>query len=174
MIERGGWGTLPGVMKRFSSWVSVGAGAVLALAGVTGNAAFNEPVGAALAGVMLRHFDGNADQILDGGEWQSGIGDSFRELDAGGDGVISAEELDGLRETLGSEVGELAAGVLVLVIRQVVMTLDENGDKLVSREEFAALSGRLFETLDVDADGSLSAAEAAALPERLLKKAVGG
>jgi Ca2+-binding EF-hand superfamily protein len=56
--------------------------------------------------------------------------DSFRILDADGDGKVSAVELVGLMRRLGDDVSDEAAA-------KAVELMDSDGDGLVSLEEFA-------------------------------------
>ena len=56
--------------------------------------------------------------------------DSFRILDADGDGKVSATELVGLMRSLGDEVSDEAAA-------RAVELMDADGDGLVSLDEFA-------------------------------------
>lgn len=62
--------------------------------------------------------------------------ESFRLIDANGDGLISASELVRLMEAMGDEVTQEAAD-------EAVQLMDSDGDGLISLEEFAGyLAGR--------------------------------
>jgi Ca2+-binding EF-hand superfamily protein len=123
--------------------------------------------GGPLAGLILKHFDLNTDEKLDAGEWQEGLRGSFSSLDADADGLIQISEVDALREDIAEDTGELVAGLVLVVIRSILSSLDSDGDKAVSREEFGKLSTELFTRMDADKDGTLSREELASLPAKL-------
>jgi hypothetical protein len=126
------------------------------------------PGAEALAGVILDEFDTNADAKLDQGEWQGGIGDSFGSLDTNGDGSIASNEVDGIKGDLASKTGDLTASVLVVVVKQVLLALDSDKDRLVSKKEYDTLSNDVFEKLDSDKDKILGKAELSELPVKLI------
>jgi Ca2+-binding EF-hand superfamily protein len=126
-----------------------------------------DPASEALASLIFKEFDTNSDDIIDSGEWQGGIQASFEDMDVNADGSIALNEVETLSSDIANETGELVAGLVVLFIKQVVMSLDENKDKLVGRAEFDHLSSDLFNKLDGDKNGSLSREEVAVLPEKL-------
>lgn len=126
------------------------------------------PGSEALAGLIMGEFDTNSDTKLDHGEWQGGIGDSFADLDGNADGSIASDELDGIKGDVASKTGDLTAGVLVAIIKQIILSLDSDKDKLVSRKEYDTLSNSVFEKLDADKDKSLTSAELAELPVKLI------
>ena len=126
------------------------------------------PGGEALAGIILDQFDTNSDKMLDPGEWQGWIGASFGDLDGNGDGSIAADEVDGLKGDLASETGDFTAGLLVAIIKQVIVSLDTDKDKLVSRKEYDTLSNDVFDKLDADKNKSLTNGELADLPLKLI------
>ena len=61
--------------------------------------------------------------------------DTFRLIDANGDGLISAAEFKRLMDTLGDAITDDAAA-------EAVRLLDTDGDGLVSLEEFAGYLSR--------------------------------
>jgi len=128
------------------------------------------PGGEALASLISGEFDTNSDDILDAGEWQTGIGGSFDKMDSNGDGSIAPDEAGSLESEIADKTGELAAALVVALIKQVIASLDTDGDKLVSRKEYGKLSLEVFTKLDADKDSSLTQAELADLPLKLLTK----
>lgn len=128
------------------------------------------PGGEALAGLITDEFDTNSDQVLDAGEWQAGIGESFGKLDANGDGSIAPDEAGSLSSEIAEKTGELAAALVVGLIKQAIASLDSDGDNLVSRKEYNKLSLDIFGKLDTNKNNSLTQTELADLPVKLLAK----
>lgn len=119
----------------------------------------------ALAGLITKQFDTNADTILDAGEWQAGIEKGFQEIDSNGDGSITAAELDALADPIGNETGEFAAKLVTVLIKQVVLTMDSDKDGSVSLKEYTAQATSIFTKLDTSKSGSVEQAE---LPTKLI------
>lgn len=142
--------------------------AVLLLCSTTLSAAL--PGAESLAKLIAKEFDTNADDILDAGEWQSGIADGFSKLDANGDGSIKPEEAENLKSDISNDSGDLAATLIVALIQQVLTALDADGDKSVSRKEYDELSLTIFGRLDADKSNSLTLAELGELPLKLISK----
>lgn len=134
------------------------------------------PVSAALPGaeslakLILSQFDTNNDDSIDSGEWQNGITGSFAKLDGNSDGSLQADEVDLLTKDIAEETGDFAAGLMVALIKQVVLSLDSDGDKLVSRKEYATLTTDIFTKLDTDKSNSLTLAELSELPLKMIVK----
>jgi hypothetical protein len=128
------------------------------------------PGAESLAKLILHEFDTNTDDRVASGEWQGGITGSFDDLDANGDGSVEADEVNGLAGDIAEQTGDLAAGLIVALIKQIVLTLDSDGDKLVSRKEYSELSTSIFTKLDTDKDNSLTIAELSELPVKALVK----
>lgn len=122
-----------------------------------------------LVGLISKHFDSNSDGSIDTGEWQGGMAASFDDMDANGDGSISGDDVDALKKTISEETGDIGATIAVALIRQIVMSLDKDSDKLVSRKEFSDGGEAMFKKLDADSDGQVTKAELVELPTRLLK-----
>lgn len=128
------------------------------------------PGAESLAKLITKQFDTNSDEILDAGEWQTGIADSFSELDANNDGFIKPEESENLKDDIAAESGDIAAVLIVALIQQVLTALDANSDKAVSRKEYDELSLTIFGRLDADKNNSLTLAELSELPVKLIAK----
>lgn len=128
------------------------------------------PGAEALAKLIAQEFDTNADGLLDQGEWQNGIGGSFDKMDTNRDGSIKPEEVDAMGDDIAAEAGDIGGVVLVALIKQALLTLDQDGDKAVSRKEFDALTDGIFTKLDADKSASLTPAELSDLPVKMLTK----
>jgi hypothetical protein len=123
-----------------------------------------------LAQLIVAEFDTNSDGVLDSGEWQGGIKKAFAKLDANGDGSIAPGEIEELGGEIAQQTGELTGGLIVAIIKRVLLTLDTDGDKLVSRKEYEALSEVMFVRLDADKTATLSIAELSEIPVKLIAK----
>ena len=128
------------------------------------------PGAESLAKLITKQFDTNSDSIIDAGEWQTGIADSFSKLDANSDGLIKPEESENLKGEIAEESGDIAAVLIVALIQQVLTALDSDGDKAVSRKEYDELSLTIFTRLDADKSNSLTLAELSELPVKLIVK----
>ncbi|MBB5034468.1 EF-hand domain-containing protein [Prosthecobacter vanneervenii] len=128
------------------------------------------PGAESLARLITREFDTNSDETLDQGEWQGGIARSFDRLDKNLDSSIKAEEVDALQGDLAEEAGNLGGTIIVALIKQVLMSLDQDGDKAVSRKEYDALTDSIFTRLDADKNASLTLSELADLPVKMVTK----
>lgn len=128
------------------------------------------PGAESLAKLITKQFDTNSDDLIDAGEWQTGIADSFSKLDANNDGLIKPEESKNLQGDIAEESGDIAATLIVALIQQVLSALDSDGDKAVSRKEYDELSLTIFGRLDADKNNSLTLAELSELPVKLITK----
>ena len=126
------------------------------------------PGAGVLADIVLKQFDTNGDAKIDTGEWQAGITASFAEMDADGDGRITAEEMDAVGAGVGKEIGEAAGAVVAKLIKGLLLTMDADKDGVVSRDEFAKATGELFAKLDTNRDAELTRAELLLLPVKML------
>ena len=142
--------------------------AVIALPSVPGFAAL--PGADLLAKVITKQFDTNSDGLIDQGEWQNGIAQGFKELDADHDGCITGKELDGLAGPLAEETGDLAASLVAGMIKKLVLTMDKDKDGSVSEKEFNELGNDFFTKLDTNKNGSIEAAELLELPAKIFTK----
>jgi hypothetical protein len=122
----------------------------------------------ALAKLINSQFDLNTDQAIDADEWQSGISRSFNDMDSNSDGSLTPDEIDGLRGDIAKETGELSSGIVVAIIKQVILTFDKDGDMTVSHKEYDEPSEAIFKKLDADSNYSLSNAELANLPVKVI------
>lgn len=123
-----------------------------------------------LAKLIIHEFDKNTDDIVNAGEWLSGLAKSFGKIDVNDDNSLHADEVDSLKKDLTEKTGEVTAGLIVALVKQLLMTLDSNGDKLVSLKEYDTLSTNIFTKLDTDKGNSLSLAEISELPVKMIAK----
>ena len=128
------------------------------------------PGAESLARLIIHEFDTNTNDAIDAGEWQAGIAGSFDKLDANGDGSLQGDEAESLNKDISKQTGELAAGFIVALVKQAVLSLDSDGNNLVSRKEYDTLSTDIFTKLDADKNNSLSLAELSELPVKLFTK----
>lgn len=142
--------------------------ALLLLCSTTLSAAL--PGAESLAKLIAKQFDTNSDSLIDAGEWQTGIAESFSKLDANNDGSIKPEEADSLKADIAQDSGDIAAAIVVLLIQQILSALDSDGDMAVSRKEYDELSLTIFTRLDADKSNNLTLAELAELPMKLITK----
>ena len=134
----------------------------------SGSLAAAIPGAEALAKLIASEFDTNSDDVLDQGEWQNGIAESFGKLDSNNDGGIKADEVDGMQEDISEEAGDVGGTIIVALIKQLLFSLDADGDKIVSRKEYDTLADRIFEKLNADKNLNLTLAELAKLPVKLI------
>ena len=123
-----------------------------------------------LARLITHEFDTNSDGNLDQGEWQNGIAGSFDKLDTNHDGSIKPDEVDAMSNDISAEAGDIGGVIIVALIKQALLALDQDGDKVVSRKEFDALTDGLFTRLDADKNASLTPAELSELPVKIVMK----
>ncbi|WP_395749529.1 hypothetical protein [Prosthecobacter sp.] len=128
------------------------------------------PGAESLAKLIAHEFDTNSDDKLDQGEWQNGISGSFDKLDTNRDGSIKTDEVDALSNDIAAEAGDIGGVIIVALIKQVLLTLDTDKDKAVSRKEYDTLTDGIFTKLDTDKNSSLTLAELSELPEKILAK----
>lgn len=106
---------------------------------------------------MLTRADANSDGNITRDEFLAGPTERFQRMDANNDGVITAAERPQRRERPEGERRE----------RRERANPDANGDRQISRAEFATMSASMFERLDANDDNRVTREEAeAARPHR--------
>jgi Ca2+-binding EF-hand superfamily protein len=126
------------------------------------------PGSEALVGLILEEMDLNADGIIDAGEWQSGTAKGFEEIDTNHDGNITEQEIDALSGPISETTGDIGAKLAVVLIKKLMMSLDTNGDKIISKAEYTKGCEAIFKKLDANHDGQISKEELTDLPLKLL------
>ncbi|WP_417278001.1 EF-hand domain-containing protein [Celeribacter sp.] len=101
----------------------------------------------AIAATNVMAYDSNGDSVLTRAEFQELQIDSFKVLDADGDGSVTLAEID-----------SLAAAKDVNVSGKRVMVRDTNGDGAVTQTEYLAVAPG-FQKADVNNDGVLAGKE---------------
>ncbi|MFT3914166.1 MAG: EF-hand domain-containing protein [Anaeromyxobacteraceae bacterium] len=138
--------------------------ALALLAGRPALAADPPDSGGKVHGSMLDRMDANGDGKVTRAEHAAAAKAMFEAMDADKDGKVTAAEMEaGHAKATGQKAakGELSAA-------EKLKTVDANGDGVLTAEEHAAASERMFDAMDTDHDGSLSKAELSAGHEKLM------
>lgn len=104
-------------------------------------------------GAMFQRLDKNHDGVISKDEWPRAA-EGFTRLDANSDGVLSQDEL--LRAATPRQA--MRQQRINRQIQRQVRRMDTNGDRTISREEWRGKAD-LFDRMDADKDGLLTAAE---------------
>ena len=124
-----------------------------AIAAVVGSFALT---GAALAGDdKLDRLDADKDGKITAAEYTAGAKTSFDKLDANADGKVTAAEMDAAYTTSKPGVG----AAKVPSSAEKIKALDTDADGALSSVEHEAGSRTMFDQLDANKDGSLTAEE---------------
>ena len=107
-----------------------------------------------LAEARFKALDTDGDDKLSPDEHAAGAKRMFAAMDADKDGTVTVAEMDAAHKNVTGEGPEHRP-----VIRGKDQGGRQNGDGLLSAEEHAAGSKRMFHTMDIDNDGFLSRAE---------------
>lgn len=108
---------------------------------------------------LLQDADGNHDGKITRDELRQARDRMFSRLDRNGDGYLTQDDFQ--RRLLSRRGGAGAAGGDRYAGMQAVM--DKDGDGRISRDEFVNGPARLFDRADTNHDGTVDAAELAAL-----------
>lgn len=114
---------------------------------------------------ILQRIDTNGDGAISKDEMRAARERLFKRLDRNGDGVIDEREIDSARQAI-EDRAEAAQARLGNRWRR----LDTNGDGKVSEQEFAS-SMPLFDFVDRNEDGRLSADEIATIRKLIAERA---
>lgn len=129
-----------------------------AIAALVGSFALS---GAALAGDdKLDRLDADKDGKITAAEYTAGSKTAFDKLDANADGKVTAAEMDAAYTTSKPAVGAAKAPS-----GERIKALDTDGDGSLSSVEHEAGSRTMFDKLDANKDGSLTAEEIKAAHE---------
>ncbi len=152
--------------------IILGSLAVATVAGVAFGAAQADTRGAGFMGGVERtsfaELDSDGDGSITIAEVKARASARFAETDSNGDGKLSAEELTA---AVAARAAERAAAGMARMIEW----RDTDGDGLLSEAEIGDNAGpRMFNRLDADEDGTISAEEYSAMEERMRKGQFGG
>ena len=90
----------------------------------------------------------------------------FDTMDVNKDGTVTSGEMDAAYEKVAGQKATKAD----LSSAEKIKVVDTNGDGVLTAEEHAAGSKRMFDKMDTDRDGFLSKEELAAGHEKMLQK----
>lgn len=106
---------------------------------------------------MVRMMDGNQDGKITSDEHRSAASKMFEKMDMNKDGQVSEAEMsDHHKQMMGHDRG---AGMKEMSSAEKIRAVDENHDGLLTAQEHAAASKKMFGKMDKDQDGVLTAAE---------------
>ena len=114
----------------------------------------------------MEGMDTNGDGKISPEEHAAGAARMFEAMDANKDGKVTAAEMDAAHEKVTGQKavkGELTAADKIKVI-------DADGDGVLTAEEHAAGSRKMFAMMDTDKDGFVSKQELAAGHAKMLNK----
>jgi Ca2+-binding EF-hand superfamily protein len=111
-------------------------------------------------------MDGNGDGKISRQEHAAGARKMFETMDADGNGIVTAAEMDAAQPQIKSSkptAGELTSA-------DKIKAVDQDQDGVLTRAEHAAATRIMFEKMDVNRDEALSADEMAAGHATMLRK----
>ena len=115
---------------------------------------------------LFNSMDANADGMLSPDEHASGAKKMFEMMDVNKNGAVTSGEMDTAHEKV---AGHKAANT-DLSSAEKIKVVDTNGDGVLTAEEHASGSKKMFDKMDTDRDGFLSKEEWAAGHEKMLQK----
>lgn len=124
---------------------------------------------AALAASDLAGFkamDANGDGKVIAQEHAAAARKMFEAMDADRDGKVTAAEMDAAQARMGAGKGNGGG----MSSAEKIRAIDTNGDGILTAEEHAAGSRKMFEAMDTNKDGVLTQAELDAGHAKLLGK----
>ena len=104
-------------------------------------------------GGRLMQMDTNHDGSITRAEAEASRAAMFQRLDADHDGFVTQAERDAARQARGQNSDRPAPP------RGQMMNADTNNDGRISRQEFMAQPYRIFDVMDADHNGTITAAE---------------
>ena len=112
----------------------------------------------------LALMDTNHDGRLSPDEHAAGARAMFEKMDADHDGKVTAAEMDAAQKAMpsGESPNKMTSADKIKVV-------DSNGDGILSADEHETGSRRMFEKMDKDRDGTLTAAEISAGHKTMMK-----
>jgi len=141
-----------------------------------GNATITRAEAQAKATEMFARLDVNGDGKLDAADRTAAMAKRFDAMDANHDGMLSKQEFldahqamrDGMMKAHGGPGGpgerpmgehRIGGGMRAMHGMMMLRTMDANGDKAISRDEFIAGALKRFDAADANHDGKLTPEE---------------
>jgi Ca2+-binding EF-hand superfamily protein len=118
------------------------------------------------ADAHFKAMDTNADGKLSPEEHAAGAKKMFDTMDASKDGTVTSTEMDAAHEKVAGQKATKAD----LSSAEKIKAVDTNGDGVLTAEEHAAGSKRMFDTMDTNRDGFLGKEEVEMGHEKMLQK----
>ena len=106
--------------------------------------------------MMVKMMDANQDGKITSDEHEAGAQKMFGRMDANKDGKVSEAEMSDHHREMMSQHGQ---GMKEMSSSEKIRTVDTDKDGLLTAQEHAAASKRMFGKMDQDQDGALTAAE---------------
>jgi Ca2+-binding EF-hand superfamily protein len=113
----------------------------------------------------IRAMDANGDGKISAAEHAAGAKAMFVAMDANKDGIVTAAEMDAANRAKG---GNASAGQLSSA--EKIAVIDTNKDGKLSTVEHSAASRKMFEKMDKNKDGFVTAEEMQAGHDQMMKK----
>lgn len=114
----------------------------------------------------FKAMDTDGDGKLSSDEHAAGAKKMFDTMDADKDGIVTPEEMDAAHQKV---TGKKAAKT-DMSSQEKIKTVDTNGDGVLTAEEHATGSKKMFDKMDTNKDGFLTEAEVEAGHAKMMKK----
>jgi hypothetical protein len=139
---------------------------ILSICAFSGNASAADHPNEGLIDAQFKTMDTDGDGRLSPDEHAAGAKRMFDAMDSNKDGTVTIAEMDAAhRNVPGKEPKNSDLSSI-----EKIKVVDQNGDGLLSADEHAAGSRKMFSKMDADRDGFLSRAELTAGHEKMLKR----
>ena len=120
--------------------------------------AMSAPALAGNPGAKFKSMDSNSNGMVSSTEHAAGVKKMFTEMDANGDGNVTAAEMDAKHAMKGDKAkADKSAGRMSSADK--IAKMDTNGDGALSASEHDAGAQSMFSEMDTDGNGSLSSQE---------------
>jgi Ca2+-binding EF-hand superfamily protein len=114
---------------------------------------------------IFQMMDSNGDGKISADEHATGARKMFEMMDANKDGKVTAAEMDAAHERMGKKAhaGEMSSA-------EKIRAIDTDGDGVLTADEHAAGSRKMFDMMDTNKDGFLSKSEMVAGHQHMMQK----